>query len=383
MKLLIERSTLDNIGYAIREKGGANDLIPVPELANSILNIPTGGGSDKPVYEITGSCQELFKGATANNFDPARYIIENFSPSEISFTDITAIANMFYNSKATFIPAWEVNIKENSVPMTTYMFYSCTNLTEVNLKLKGTINLGYNTFQYAWLIKHISDDTFKDVEFSGGTGTYRQSTFDGCQALRAVPKYFFEKLPRVSTQTNSNYHIYNNFFQACKCIDEIIDFPVITTVPSGALTNTFAHCSRLKRLTFEMNEDGTPIIWDTTGLVLNLSNYVGYVNYTNHIITAGISADKSITNDNSYQLLKDDPDCFTSYYQYTRYNHDSAVETINSLPDCSAYQASNGGTNTITFKGEAGISTDGGAINTLTEAEIAVATSRGWTVSFV
>jgi hypothetical protein len=67
--------------------------------------------------------------------------------------------------------------------------------------------------------------------------------------------------------------------------------------------------------------------------------------------------------------------------QYSRYNHDSAVRTINSLPDASAYLATTSGTNTIKFRGEAGSSTDGGAINTLTAEEIAVATAKGWTVS--
>ena len=73
------------------------------------------------------------------------------------------------------------------------------------------------------------------------------------------------------------------------------------------------------------------------------------------------------------------------YYSllFSRYNHDSAVETINSLPDTSEYLASAGGTNTIKFRGIQGALTDGGAINTLTEQEIAVATEKGWTVSMV
>ena len=73
------------------------------------------------------------------------------------------------------------------------------------------------------------------------------------------------------------------------------------------------------------------------------------------------------------------------YYSllFSRYNHDSAVETINSLPDTSEYLTSAGGTNTIKFTGIQGALTDGGAINTLTEAEIAVATEKGWTVSMV
>lgn len=73
------------------------------------------------------------------------------------------------------------------------------------------------------------------------------------------------------------------------------------------------------------------------------------------------------------------------YYSllFSRYNHNSAVETINSLPDTSEYLTSAGGTNTIKFTGIQGALTDGGAINTLTEQEIAVATEKGWTVSMV
>ena len=73
------------------------------------------------------------------------------------------------------------------------------------------------------------------------------------------------------------------------------------------------------------------------------------------------------------------------YYSllFSRYNHDSAVETINSLPDTSEYLTSAGGTNIIKFTGIQGALTDGGAINTLTEQEIAVATEKGWTVSMV
>ena len=89
-----------------------------------------------------------------------------------------------------------------------------------------------------------------------------------------------------------------------------------------------------------------------------------------------------MTDDTTYQTLKNDPDWFTTDINYSRYNHDSAVSTINSLPDTSAYLASAGGTNTIKFKGESGKLTDGGAINTLTEEEIAVATAKGWTVTF-
>ena len=81
--------------------------------------------------------------------------------------------------------------------------------------------------------------------------------------------------------------------------------------------------------------------------------------------------------------MKNDPDSWTYDINYSKYNHDSAVETINSLPDTSAYIATAGGTNTIKFEGASGSKTDGGAINTLTEEEIAVAAAKGWTVTLV
>ena len=93
---------------------------------------------------------------------------------------------------------------------------------------------------------------------------------------------------------------------------------------------------------------------------------------------AGITADKKVIDAASYQALKNDPDWWTMDIAYSRYNHDSAVNTINSLPDCSS-----GSNNIIKFNGGAGSATDGGAINTLTTEEIAVAAAKGWTVTLV
>ena len=112
----------------------------------------------------------------------------------------------------------------------------------------------------------------------------------------------------------------------------------------------------------------------------NRTSYVGYVysNMTTRITSnnSGITEDKQVTDDATYQALKNDPDWFTCDVAYSRYNHDSAVNTINSLPDVSA----SGGTNIIKFNGESGSATDGGAIKNLTAEEVAVATAKGWTV---
>ena len=130
---------------------------------------------------------------------------------------------------------------------------------------------------------------------------------------------------------------------------------------------------------------GSPYVKRWKSQTINLSSNIGYgsgiASFENY--NSGITADKEVKDDATYQALKNDPDWFTSNVAYSRYNHDSAVETINSLPDTSAYLATAGGTNTIKFKGDSGSATDGGAINTLTTEEIAVATAKGWTVTFV
>jgi hypothetical protein len=107
-----------------------------------------------------------------------------------------------------------------------------------------------------------------------------------------------------------------------------------------------------------------------------LSSTIGYTTSSSPI---GLDTNKRVSNAEQYSQLKEDE----AWWGYNKannscYNHDSAVETINSLPDTSGY-----GTNTIKFKKLMGEITDAGAVDTLTEEEIAVATAKGWTISFV
>lgn len=137
---------------------------------------------------------------------------------------------------------------------------------------------------------------------------------------------------------------------------------------------------RSKNFTLDMLDENTPYTRNWTSQIIDFANTtIGYSNDEDHQLNNGFTAATRITDDASYQLLKDNPDSWTTDIAYSRYNHDSAVRTINSLPNCSA----SGGTNTIKFKGSQGSKTDGGAISNLTENEIAVATAKGWTVTLV
>lgn len=205
------------------------------------------------------------------------------------------------------------------------------------------------------------------------------NTFYFCNSLRKIPDKVLEGL-----RNNYNYYfgaVPYSCFNQCYSLDEIVGWKVfqhLSYAPSdNYFRDTFNKCHRLKEVIFSQVE-GETINW--TNQVIDLSQYVGYALYLTNIINynSGITSDKEVKDDATYQALKNDPDWFTCDINYSRYNHDSAVNTINSLPDTSAF-----GTNIIKFKGASGAKTDGGAINTLTEAEIAVASAKGWTVSLV
>lgn len=205
--------------------------------------------------------------------------------------------------------------------------------------------------------------------------------FQGCYSLRSIPEELLKQI-YTSGVTSVGYLFLNKGFNCCYTLDEIRGFnPQTGALTGNGFDGTFNWCHRIKDMIFATQEDGTPYTCNWKNQTIDLSSYVGYAQSVTNILNynSGITADKQVTDDVTYQTLKDDPDWFTLDVAYSRYNHDSAVNTINSLPDVSA----SGGTNTIKFKGESGSATDGGAINTLTEEEIAVATAKGWTVTIV
>ena len=289
------------------------------------------------------------------------------------------------SSKLVNIP-FDINIKNNtsSSISLTHLFNDCNNLRNIpnvnNVRISATDRLFYRcyyireipeSFYNTWNWSYINNLT------SGYNGSQIEM-FYGMYSLRELPITMLENGNPV---VNYSYSIYYRFVNTCYSLNEIINLPFPhynVSWTSNAFNVSFDKCSRLKNMTFKLQEDGTPYIMKWKNQVINLSVEVGYLTNSTYVLNynSGITVDKEVKDDATYQALKDDPDWFSKDINYSRYNHDSAVRTINSLPDTSAY-----GTNTIKFKGASGALTDGGAINTLTEEEIAVATAKGWTVS--
>lgn len=338
------------------------------EMAEAIDMIPVPPDS---VFKLTGDCSYRFYGGAWD------WLIEQ---SDRMYTDgITVATNMFNGSTLERIP-FDIIFNDLSNPSCKNMFTSCANLKEVPY-FYGRIGSLSAMFSNCTALRELPEDWADTINWTYiQTNNYTNidGIFEGCYSLRKVPDNFMSNLKGI--QKSATYSWYKRTFCNCRSLDEINNLQVLLESATSNLFSTFENVTRLKKLTFATQEDGTPYSAAWKKQAIDLSKYVGYSDTYKKYITdynSGITADKEVTDDTTYQALKNDPDWFTCNVSYSRFNHDSAVEFINSLPDVSS-----GSENTIKFTGAAGSLTDGGAINTLTEEEIAVAAARGWTVTF-
>ena len=324
-------------------------------------------------FNLMGTCDYAFA------YNRWNWFIEHFG-NQIMVSNANSIGYMFYNS--TELEEISFDIYMASTTSTSHSngscFYNCS-------KLKKAPNI-YNFkpgamgsfFAYCRSLRELPENIVDwDMSYLNGASASLAAVFQNCSSLRKIPSAFLRKMRNMSTSAYSSPY-YN--FNSIHTLDELIGMPVSL---ASFTSNTFTYFNQLSRVTdiiFDTNEDGSPIEVTWKNQAINLVDGVGFHNWTNndYILNynSGITADKEVVDDATYQALKNDPDWFTRDYNYSRYNHDSAVNTINSLPDVSS-----GSGNSITFRGASGALTDGGAINTLTEEEIAVAAAKGWTVT--
>lgn len=349
-----------------------------------IITASGGGGGEFEPIELTGDQSYALR-------DKIGAFAINTLGNKISTKGITTTNCMFYGNKVEKIP-FEINCDNSTYRDMGAMFSNCSNLKEL-----PNINNAYpymlrEMFQLCDRLKYIPDDFCNDWNFDRlhtYTSSNISSMFNNCRSLRKISKSFLSNLWGIST--SYFYTLYSGGFNGCYALDEIRDIPIHQgELTSNAFRDTFFGCCRVKDITFETNEDGTAKTARWKSQTINLSDGTYGTGYAGTYVwnsipsekyNSGITMDDEVKDDATYQALKDSPNWWTKSTYYSRYNHDSAVNTINSLPDTSAYLAEKGGTNTIQFYGIDGANTDGGATNTLTDAEIAVAAAKGWTVS--
>ena len=338
--------------------------------------IPEGVPTDEELT-ISGECSYRF---SYNNWN---WFLEKYK-DRLIFNNITDAVYMFYRSPSIKSLDFDIIFDDSqSYIETLNMFSGCGNLKNIRkiVNLKGR-EMG-KMFEGCYRLRYLPQ--FENFSFIDYDYARLDSLFYYCHSLRSIPEEFLKKL-LTSKGKQTYYSLGYDSFAGCFSLDEIKGINIRSrNINSNLFSNTFDNCSRVKNIIFAKEDNGSPYTATWKNQYINLSVYIGYSNNDSNILSynSGITSDKKVIDDTTYQALKNDPDWYTLKSEYSRYNHDSAVATINSLPDTSAYLATAGGTNTIKFIGDAGSATDGGAINTLTEEEIAVATAKGWTITFV
>ena len=385
---------LEAIADAIRAKTGGSAELSLDDMVNEIEGISGGGSSDILDIELTGNLRQVFFN---NRFS------ELFDTTKVRITtrDVTNLFEAFsMNDVLQQIP-FTINIYSNyySNINCQELYDSCHELLTVPTINWNNTSIGacFCMFNSCYKLKAIPANYFNNCNFDylHTHNANVRSMFCNCYSLRSLPNSLNNF---YSTATSYSSSFFSGAFQNCYVLDEVLNLPLGgATITSNLFVNTFTNCHRVKRITFE-TDNGTPIVKSWKNQTIDLASGdtgqggIGWatiqenegVYYNRYIAFQSIGIDnpteKAVYSPETYALLKNDPDWY-GQLAYSRYNHDSAVETINSLPDTSAYLATAGGTNTIKFKGKAGSATDGGAINKLTAAEIAVATAKGWTVT--
>ena len=352
--------------------------VNVPQEGAPTAEELTFTGTDLGDYGFSGRladvvCSKYFDKISFNDIKKINYFGANMS-NHIDFSSktINCSSNGFsYNGVDSMFSGFSGTALPNVI-------------SEKPLPLSGNISGLFANMEY---VRYLPA-SFDNLDFSlmnNNTGWNTIGIFSGQCSLRSISPAFMSKLYNKNTSGMTPMQNISRLY----VIDELVNIPLSNKdgVSTSNQFSTIMYLHRIKNFTFETN-NGQPYVVSWKNQTINLRNEIGYTaNYSDAIehylnYNSGITADKEVKDAATYEALKNDADWFTLSYAYSRYNHDSAVATINSLPDTSAYLAANGGTNTIKFYGVSGSATDGGAINTLTEEEIAVAVAKGWTVSY-
>lgn len=324
------------------------------DTPNMELKVP----SEIKIDGYIPTAQDLkFTGEQASGlFQHGRFswVLEHYT-SLLSFSNVQKADYCFYSLKSdTNLTNLTFYMKDGYSNNIGNMFYQ-SNLPHLP-HIVGAINNCSELFRECHM-KSIPDNFFDNFIFKKKPSFYStyiscSSIFQGCKNLTKVPSLkAFKQLDLALIPTSAYGNFYYYLFNACSSLQEVRDLPIVyginSEVKQNFLVETVGNAEKLSSFTFEPNQTA------------RLSDQFLYLGNTGYKI-----------------------DYYNRYRKDSVYNHDSAVETINSLPDTSAFLAEVGGTNTIKFYSDQGANTEGGAIGNLTAEEIAVAAAKGWTVAF-
>lgn len=388
-KYVIDSSTLVSIADAIRTKDGSTGAIQVsnfPARISAIEGGGTGGGVDvKAILEDADKVANLNYGGVLDKYYTGNSIILNLSNKGINPGN--NMSNVLRES--TVAEDMTINIdcsNFNPGNSACSYFLANSNLKKLNFHINGFSPNGYYVRGLTYFcnncakLEEVNADMLDFIDDMDGSITDIPIIFSTCYNLKSLPANL-HKLMINTTSTSASWT-----FQYLLRLKEIEAPVCLTKNPEKFVVrnSSFQYLFSLKHLKFTNPYNITYTKAASTSSnysLLDLSYYIGYCNTANYndITDVANGTLPRVTDDATYQQYKNG-DYWTTDLNYSHYDKVSALETIATLPNVSGITNVNP---VIKFKGNSGAKTDGGAINTMTDDEIAVATAKGWTVTFV
>ena len=219
---IIQKSTLTEIGDAIRSKTGGSEPIPVTSLAEEIVNLPTGGD----FTDATATASDIAKGKTA--YVATGKVTGTAGASIKALIDARESASyLFYAalvSKVTDVSFLSYSDTENATDFSN-MFYGCSNLTELPL-----FNTSNGT-DFSYMLKGCYGLT-KVPLFDTSNGKNFSYMLQNCYGLTEVPLF--------NTSNGTNF---SNMFYDCNKLTEV---PLLDTSNGTNFSNMFYNCKALQ-----------------------------------------------------------------------------------------------------------------------------------------
>ena len=262
-------------------------------------------------------------------------------------------------------------------------FSHCKNLTELPIFIttpySGAIGILSSLFSRCYSITQIPSGYLSNQAISADkhSDTFN-SMFENCFRLEVMNDGSFLQYGRG----------YSYMFENCcslRKLEGIVLSNSIFTATDNKFYYTFDNCAMLSSLIFttsgEYQIHSQKIDLTTCGYSTDTNG-----KYKDGTYTFQLPYDKKVFDETSYQRLKNTEDYWTNQVAYSKYDRQSAIATINSLPDTKTYIDSQAlpAKNIIKFKKGAG-SAKGDLYNmsNLTDEEKGVAFDKGWTVELV
>lgn len=290
--------------------------------------------------------------------------------------NVTDLYSAFQYSKLSAIPP--IHIRGNVEVQ--QAFSGCINLTQLPTFIQYTSSAEiinwFHMFSDCASITNIPSAYLSSIMGYDSSRNSTSGLFQNCLSLKEM----------LDTGICSLSHDLSYMFENCCQLNKIVGLAMPgAEFTSNVFTNMFKNCVMMSKLTFSGSGNYQ---WKSQTIDFTTC---GYDTTTNHTYSTSLGSKKfifdsakQVTDASTYNQLKDTADWWTADVAYSKYDRQSAIATIKSLPDTKNYLSSNGGTNTIKFKKNAGSAKgDNYNMSKLSASEIAVATAKGWTVSLV